>query len=68
MHVEAIIPEHVAAFRILFHIIGLLRTGAVDVMKHVESLRVLMADHVAAVVKLYGAETMSNPRDTICFT
>ena len=52
--VESVIPEHVDAFRIMFHIIGLLRAGPVDALKHAESLRVLFANHMEAVVKLYG--------------
>ena len=48
------IPEHFEAFKILHLIIGILRMGPQDAMQHVETLRTLFANHLDAVVELYG--------------
>ena len=52
---SSIIPEHVDAFRTLYHIIGILRMGPEDAMRHTETLRILMQTYVEAIVALYGS-------------
>ena len=46
--------EHFEAFQKLWHIVGLLRTGAEDAVKHADTLLVLMSEHLRLVTKLYG--------------
>ena len=48
------IPEHFAAFETLYHIIGLLRMGAEDAVRHANTLLTLISKYTAAVVLLYG--------------
>ena len=52
--VKDVIPSHFEAFEKLFHIVGILRLGAEDAMQHLDALHILISDHLAACVKLYG--------------
>ena len=52
--VKECLPDHFDAFQMLYHIVGILRMGAEDAMRHVETLKILIADHMAACVRLYG--------------
>ena len=47
-------PEQFDAFQMLFHIIGLLRLGAEDAMRHTATLQTLIEKHLALCVELYG--------------
>jgi hypothetical protein len=47
-------PAEFKAFTILHNIIGILRLGAEDAMKHKDTLRDLFANHLKAVTELYG--------------
>ena len=51
---DAILPAHTAAFKILFEIVGILRLGAVDAVRHSGALQTLIEQHIDACVQLYG--------------
>ena len=48
------IPEHVACFRQLYHILGLFRAGPEDSMQFLESLELLISGWLSELVRLYG--------------
>ena len=47
-------PEVVAAFTLLHHIVGILRMGPEDAVRHADTLTNLMSRHLEAIVKLYS--------------
>ncbi len=47
-------PEVFAAFTPLHHIVGILRMGPEDAVRHADTLTDLMSRHLEAVVKLYS--------------
>ena len=49
------ISEHIEAFTLLHHIVGLLRLGPETAMQHTTTLTKLMSRHLEKVVKLYGS-------------
>ena len=52
--VADIVPEHFAAFTLLHHIVGILRMGPEDAMRHTGTLTQLISRHLESVVRLYG--------------
>ena len=54
---EELVPEHVDAFNQLYHIVGILRMGPEDAMKHTKTLRTLMRKYLDTCVRLYGQYT-----------
>ena len=48
------LPQHVAAFTLLYRILGLFRLGPEGAMSHVQDLKRIMTDHLELLVELYG--------------
>ena len=48
--------EHFEAFQKLWHIVGLLRSGAEDAVQHADTLLVLITEQLRLSTKLYGKQ------------
>jgi hypothetical protein len=56
--VASVLPDHFEAFTLLHHIVGIFRMGCEDAMQHVDTLKLLLRKHLAALIKLYGGDDL----------
>jgi len=52
--VAAALPDVVHAFTKLHHLVGLLRTGADEAMRHIAAIEMLLVQHLECFIELYG--------------